>query len=409
MAITRDHAGQVLTLLLAGGQGQRLRPLTERRAKPSVPFGGVYRIIDFTLSNCVNSFFRQIFVLTQYESVTLHRHIRETWSILSPALDEFVDIVPPQQRLPSRWYQGTADAVFQNLYLLEQERPSWVLVVGGDHVYRMDYGMLLDEHIQCDADTSIVCIEVDQEDARQFGIMSVDESRRITGFSEKPEDPKPIPGSEDRCLASIGVYLFNTEVLVRALVRDAKDPHSTNDFGHDVIPKLIEERDVFAYNLNSEGQPGGGYWRDVGTLDSYWQANMDLISRHPEFDIYSKDWPIRSGTGHRPPAKICISTEGTMGRFEQSLLAGGVVVSGGTVERSIIGPRVEVHNESTIDECVIMGGTHIGKDVRLRRAVLEESTHIPDGTVIGYDPEHDRERFTMTENGIVVVPNRAPL
>jgi len=409
LAISRESAGQILTILLAGGQGQRLRPLTERRAKPAVPFGAVYRIIDFTLSNCVNSFFRRIYVLTQYESVTLNRHLRDTWNILSPELGEFVDIVPPQQRLPSRWYLGTADAVFQNLYLLQQERPEWVLIVGGDHIYKMDYALLLEEHLRRDADASIVCIDVDTEAAKGFGIMSVDESDRITAFDEKPSQPTPMPGSDDRCLASMGIYLFKTEVLVRALVRDAKNPDSSKDFGHDVIPRLIEERDVYAYNVASEGQPGGGYWRDVGTLEAYWEANMDLIARHPEFDVYDEAWPIRSGTGHRPPAKICVSTEGTMGRFEQSLLAPGVVVSGGQVARSVIGPRVEIHNESHVDECVIMGGCHIGKRVRLQRCVIEEQTVLPDGIEIGFDLDHDRERFTVTDNGVVVIPSRAPL
>jgi len=409
LAISRESAGQILTMLLAGGQGQRLRPLTERRAKPAVPFGAVYRIIDFTLSNCVNSFFRRIYVLTQYESVTLNRHLRDTWNILSPELGEFVDIVPPQQRLPSRWYLGTADAVFQNLYLLQQERPEWVLIVGGDHIYKMDYALLLEEHLRHGADASIVCIDVDTEAAKSFGIMSVDDSRRITAFDEKPRQPTPVPGSDDRCLASMGIYLFNTEVLVRALVRDAKNPDSSKDFGHDVIPRLIEERDVYAYSITSEGQPGGGYWRDVGTLETYWEANMDLIARHPEFNIYDEAWPIRSGTGHRPPAKICVSTEGTMGRFEQSLLAPGVVVSGGQVARSVIGPRVEIHNESHVDECVIMGGCRIGKRVRLRRCVIEEATVLPDGIEIGFDLDHDRERFTVTDNGVVVIPSRAPL
>jgi len=409
LAISRENTGQILTVLLAGGQGQRLRPLTERRAKPAVPFGSVYRIIDFTLSNCVNSFFRRIYVLTQYESVTLHRHLRDTWNVLSPDLGEFVDIVPPQQRLPNRWYSGTADAVFQNLYLLQQERPEWVLIVGGDHIYKMDYALLLEEHLDRGADASIVCIDVDTEAAKGFGIMGTDESSRIVDFQEKPDEPTPMPGCDDRCLASMGIYLFNTEVLVRALVRDAKDPESSKDFGHDVIPRLIAERDVFAYNIKSEGQPGEGYWRDVGTLDSYWDANMDLIARHPEFDLYGDDWPIRSGTGHRPPAKICVSTEGTMGSFEQSLLAPGVVVSGGRVQRSVIGPRVEIHNESEVDECVIMGGCRIGKRVKLRRAVIEESTVLPDGIEIGYDLDHDRERFTVTDDDVVVIPSRAPV
>ncbi len=409
MGLSREQTGDILTLLLAGGRGERLRPLTERRAKPAVPFGSVYRIIDFTLSNCVNSFFRRIYVLTQYESVSLNRHIRQVWGMLSPELGEFVDIVPPQQRLPNRWYLGTADAVFQNLYILQQERPRWVLLVGGDHIYKMDYALLLEEHIRCGADASIVCIDVPLEEAGKFGVMTVDDRQRIVEFREKPEDPTPMSDSNGRCLASMGIYLFNTDVLVRALVRDAKSPNTTHDFGHDVIPHLIRERTVCAYNIKTEGQPGNGYWRDVGTLDSYWQANMDLIARHAEFDLYDENWPMRSGMGHRPPAKICVSTEGTMGRFEQSLLAPGVVVSGGQVQRSIIGPRVEIHNDSQVDECVVMGGCHIGKRVRLRRAIIEESTTIPDGLEIGFDLDRDRERFMVTEGGVVVVPSRAPL
>jgi len=409
LGLSREQTGDIVTLLLAGGRGERLRPLTERRAKPAVPFGGVYRIIDFTLSNCVNSFFRRIYVLTQYESVSLNRHLRQVWSILSPELGEYVDIVPPQQRLPNRWYLGTADAVFQNLYLLQQERPRWVLIVGGDHVYKMDYALLLEEHIRCGAEASIVCIDVPLTEARQFGVMTVDDDRRIVRFEEKPASPEPMPGSGDRCLASMGIYLFNTDVLVRALVRDAKSQRTSHDFGQDLIQRLIEDRKVYAYNIKTEGQPGNGYWRDVGTLDSYWQANMDLIARHPEFDLYDESWPLRSGTGHRPPAKICVSTEGTMGRFEQSLLAPGVVVSGGEVRRSVIGPRVEIHNGSQIDECVVMGGCRIGKDVRLRRAVIEESTTIPDGIKIGFDHERDRERFLVTAGGVVVVPSRTPL
>jgi glucose-1-phosphate adenylyltransferase len=403
-----DDPHQVLAIVLAGGQGQRLRPLTERRAKPAVPFGATYRIIDFALSNCVNSDFRRIIVLTQYESLTLQRHIRQTWSILSPEIGEFVDILPPQQRLPNRWYLGTADAIFQNLYLLQQERPRWVLILGGDHVYKMNYARLLDAHRRHEADATIACIDVPRSEAKDFGVVQVDSARRIIAFREKPSDPAPMPDTPDHSLISMGIYLFTTEVLVRALVQDAKSPGSTHDFGRDVIPQLIGDHQVIAYNFHSRSQPGQPYWRDVGTVESYWQANMDLLARHPEFDLFEDSWPIRCGLGNRPPAKICVSTEGLMGVAEQSLLAPGSIVSGGHVRRSVIGPRVEIHNGSLVEECVIMGGVSVGKHVQLRRVIVEESTAIPDGTVLGYDLEADRRRFKVTESGIVVVPTRSP-
>ncbi len=405
---SQDGPGQALAIVLAGGQGQRLRPITERRAKPSVPFGATYRIIDFTLSNCVNSNFRRIIVLTQYESLTLQRHLRQAWSILSPEIGEFVDILPPQQRLPNRWYIGTADAIFQNLYLLEQERPRWVLLLGGDHVYKMNYARLLDAHRRHEAEATIVCIDVPRAEAKSFGVVGIDEDRRVVAFHEKPADPAPMPGAPDRSLASMGIYLFDTDVLVRALVRDAKTPGSTHDFGRDLIPRLIAKHKVFAYNFRSRSQPGNAYWRDVGSLDSYWQANMDLLARHPEFDLYDEAWPVRCGLGNRPPAKVCVSTEGTMGVSEQSLLAPGVVISGGHVRRSVIGPRVEIHNGSLVEESVLMGGVQVGKHVQLRRTIVEESTVIPDGAMLGYDLAKDRQRFKVTENGIVVVPSRAP-
>ncbi len=408
--MTTSHEGpqQALAIVLAGGQGQRLRPITERRAKPAVPFGATYRIIDFPLSNCVNSNFRRIIILTQYESLTLQRHIRQTWSILSPELGEFIDILPPQQRLPSRWYLGTADAIFQNLYLLQQQRPRWVLLLGGDHVYKMNYARLLEAHRRHEADATIVCIEVPRAEATSFGVMEVDSDRRLVAFHEKPSHPVAIPDAPDYSLVSMGIYLFTTEVLVRALVQDAKRPGSTHDFGRDVIPQLIADQKVVAYNFHSRSQPGRPYWRDVGTLDSYWQANMDLLAPHPEFDLYDESWPIRCGLGNRPPAKICASTEGMMGVAEQSLLAPASIVSGGHVRRSVLGPRVEVHSGSLIEECIIMGGVVVGKHVELRRVIVEESTQLPDGTVLGYDLESDRKRFKVTESGIVVVPTRSP-
>lgn len=399
---------QMLAIVLAGGRGERLRPITERRAKPAVPFGGAYRIIDFTLSNCVNSGLRRIIVLTQYESLTLERHLYRGWSIVSPALGEFIDILPPQQRLPNRWYEGTADAIFQNLYVLEQEKPRWVLILGGDHIYKMNYRALLARHCSEGAAVSVGCLDIPLHEASSFGVMQVDENHRIVGFQEKPKNPMSMPDKPDRALISMGVYLFETDVLVRAVIKDAKTPGSSHDFGADIIPRLITEHKVLAYSLNSPDQPKPPYWRDVGSLDSYWQSNMDLIARHPEIDLYDDEWPIRSGLGSRPPAKICISTEGTMGVVEQSIVAPGSVISGGHITRSVIGPRVEVHNGSLVDECVVMGGVRIGKYARLRRAIIEESTVIPDGAVVGFDEEQDRKRFKVTEQGITVIPWRAP-
>ena len=402
-------SAEVLSIILAGGRGERLRPITERRAKPAVPFGGNYRIIDFALSNCVNSNLRRIIVLTQYESLELQRHIRKAWNILSPELDEFITLLPPQQRLPGRWYAGTADAIFQNLYVLQQERPRWVLVLGGDHIYKMNYRALLEEHRSAGAGATIVCIDVDPAQARGLGVMQVADTNRVVGFEEKPDDPQPIPDRPDRCLASMGIYIFDTDVLVRALIADAKAAGSEHDFGKNVIPRLISERHVHAYRFSNPDQPGDGYWRDVGTRDSYWQANMDLLARHPEFDLYDDSWPLRSGVGSRPPAKVCVSTEGTMGVVEQSLVAAGSVISGGHIRRCVLGPRVEVHNGSALEECVVMGGAYIGKYVRLRRAIVEERTIVPDGAVIGYDAEADRQRFVVTTEGVVIVPRGAPL
>jgi len=374
-----------------------------------VPFGGAYRIIDFALSNAVNSGLRRICVLTQYESLTLHRHIRSAWNILSPELDEFIYMVPPELRLPNRWYAGTADAVYQNIPLLQHEQPRWVLLLGGDHIYKMNYRPLIEFHLKRGAAATVVCVDVAITEADRFGVMRTDETGRILQFEEKPRDPEPMPGTTDRVLASMGIYLFDTETLVRATVDEVKRPDTSYDFGRDIFPRLISSGHIYAYNFNAPEQPGTPYWRDVGTLDSYWQANMDLLDRRPELDLYDTDWPIRSGIGHRPPGKVCISTEGTMGVVEQSLVAPGAIISGGRVTRSVIGPRVEVHNASTVEECVVMGGVNIGKGVRLRRCVIEESAHIPDGCAVGYDEETDRVKFKVSPGGIRVIPTRAPL
>lgn len=409
MQILPSTSQQVLTLILAGGKGERLRPITELRAKPAVPFGGVYRVIDFALSNCLNSNLRRMIVLTQYQSLPLSRHLRSQWNVLNRELGEFIDILPPQQRLPNMWYRGTADAVFHNLHILEQERPERVLILGGDHIYKMDYRALLERHVTEGGAASVGCIDVPMEEAKGFGVMQVAEDDSILAFHEKPQSPQPMPGKPDRALASMGIYVFETDVLVRAVIDDAKTRGSTHDFGADVIPGLIADHKVLAYNLNCPEQPGQGYWRDVGTVDSYWHSNMDLVARYPEIDLFDESWPIRSGLGHRPPAKVCVSTEGTMGVVEQSIVAPGTVISGGLVRRSVVGPRVEVHNKSELYECVVMGGVEVGKYVRLRRAIIEEKVQIPDGTAIGIDPAADRRRFKVSEGGVAVVTARSPM
>jgi len=397
---------QVLGFILAGGESQRLRPLTERRAKPAMPFGAAYRIIDFALSNCVNSNIRRICVLTQYESLILQRHLRSAWNILSRDLGEFVDVLVPQQVRASRWYRGTADGVFQHLHVLQEQRPQWVLILMGDHVYRMDYGRLLDAHLRHGGAATVVCREMPVEQAKAFGVVQTDACGRVEELREKPEQPAPLPGTPERALVSMGIYLFTTEDLVQAVVQDARTPGSSRDLTCDVLPCVIRDGLVHAYRFESQER---AYWRDVGTLDSYWQAHMDLIDRHPEFDLYDSDWPIRPGLGVGPPAKICTSTEGTPSTVQQSLVGPGSLISGACLRRCTIGPRVEVHNGSELEECVVMGEVYVGKQVRLKRAIVEEGVRIPDGTALGHDPEEDSRAFRITDEGVLIVPQYAPL
>jgi glucose-1-phosphate adenylyltransferase len=392
-----------LVVLLAGGAGERLYPLTRDRAKPAVFFGGPYRIIDFTLSNCINSGLRRIFIATQYKSLSLNRHIRMGWNVVSEELGEFVEILPPQKRVSEHWYQGTADAVFQNLYSIVQEAPHHVIVLSGDHVYKMDYARMLRFHRERGSAMTLAAIEIPVADARRMGVLSVDTSDRVTGFVEKPKDPPPVPGSADIALASMGIYIFDTEVLLRALESDAAQPTS-HDFGKDIIPALLREVPTFAYRFYDENKKASKYWRDIGTLDAYYEANMDLCHVDPEFNLYDPEWPMRTYQPQAPPAKFVFAERGRRcGESLDSIISPGCIVSGSTVIGSVLCPNVRVHSYGTIDHCILMPGVRVGRHARLRRAIVDRDVLIPRGAVIGHNLEEDRKRHTVTDQGVVVV------
>ena len=392
-----------LVLLLAGGAGERLHPLTRDRAKPAVHFGGTYRIIDFTLSNCINSGLRRIFIATQYKSLSLNRHIRMGWSVVSEELGEFIETLPPQKRVGEGWYLGTADAVYQNLYSILAEAPRYVIVLSGDHIYKMDYARMLRAHHDREAAVTLATIEVPLADSRRFGIVAVDDTERIVGFQEKPSQPTLVPGSTASALGSMGVYVFNTDVLTEALNADASQP-TNHDFGRDIIPALIPRERVFAYRFTDENKKALPYWRDIGTLDAYFEANMDLRQVNPEFNLYDPEWPLRTYQPQAPPAKFVFADlDHRCGHALDSIVSPGCVVSGGTVTRSVLCPNVRVHSFARIDECVVMPGARVGRHARLRRAIIDRDVLIPRGAVIGYDLEEDRRRHVVTEEGVVVV------
>jgi glucose-1-phosphate adenylyltransferase len=395
-----------MTLVLAGGQGERLYPLTRDRAKPAVPFGGIYRIIDFTLSNCVNSALRRIFVLTQYKSHSLDRHLKLGWNIFSSELGEYLYTIPPQLKTGEKWYAGTADAVFQNINLLEDERPKRVLILSGDHVYKMNYYEMLHFHEERKADLTVASVEMDAAQASRMGVLQVDGDRHIVQFLEKPEQPPSIPGKDGRSLVNMGVYVFNTDALVRAIVRDAR-LDSKHDFGHDIIPALVAEgRRVYAFDFADENRPRTNYWRDIGTLDSYYEASMDLVSVTPEFNLYDEIWPVRTHQRQYPPAKFVFGQEekGWAGRAIDSIVSGGCILSGGRVERSILSPMVRVESYARVEDSILMDHVEVGPHARLRRVIADKGTRIPAGCQIGFDPEKDRRHFSFTESGIVVIP-----
>ena len=392
-----------LVIVLAGGAGERLSPLTKERAKPAVYFGGPYRIIDFSLSNCINSGLRRIYIATQYKSLSLNRHIRMGWNVVSEELGEFIEILPPQKRVGEHWYQGTADAVYQNLYSIIRENPRYVIVLSGDHVYKMDYSRMLRFHQERGAAATLAAIEVPLHEATDFGVVAIDEQERITGFQEKPKQPIPIPGSPDVALASMGVYIFDTDALVKALEEDAGQP-TKHDFGKDIIPALIHKAPVFAYRFYDENKKASKYWRDVGTLDAYFEANMDLCQVNPEFNLYDPEWPLRTYQPQAPPAKFVFAETGhRCGQALDSIVSPGCIVSGSSIYGSVLCPNVRVHRFCHIEQSILMPGVRVGRHARIRRAIIDRDLLIPRGALIGYNLEEDRRRHTVTEDGVVVV------
>lgn len=399
-------------MILAGGQGERLYPLTRDRSKPAVPFGSAYRIIDFTLSNCINSGLRHIYVLTQYKSYSLDKHLQRGWNIFSYEGGEFLYRIPPQHRVGQKWYQGTADAVYQNIYLLEHRRPKHVLILSGDHIYRMDYGELLRFHVGHEACMTLSAAVVPREGASEFGILEVDESWRVIGYEEKPTAPKTIPGDPDHCLVNMGVYVFDTENLVRELSNDVRNNDSRHDFGRDIIPALVRSGEVFAYPFRDEESKKSLYWRDIGTLDSFFAANMDLVSRRPSFDLYDPEWLFRAWQPPVPPCKAVhgFTEDGTRpGVVEDSIVGGGAVISGGHVERSLLGRGVRVNSFSRVTDSILMDNVRIGRYAKVKRCIIDKNVVIPEGMEIGFDPERDRRLFNVSAGGVVVVPKEMDL
>jgi len=396
-------------VVLAGGKGSRLEPLTRDRAKPAVPFGGSYRIIDFALSNCLNSGLRRMLVLTQYKAMSLDRHINLGWRhFFCRELGEFIDVVPPQQRIDEQWYQGTADAVYQNIYSIEKERPEYIVILAGDHIYKMNYRTMVDYHKENGADLTIGALRVSRDAAREFGVMQVDTENRIVGFQEKPKEPQTIPGDDQHCLASMGIYVFTARFLFEQLCQDATRTRSTHDFGRDLIPAIIDSCRVFAFPFRDENRKGDAYWRDVGTLDAYYEANMDLITVDPQLNMYDQRWPIRTYQPNYPPPKFVFS--GRDGDFERcgramdSIICQGSIVSGGQVERSILGSNVRINSYAHVEDSIIYEGVDIGRHAQIRRAIIDKGIQIPAGARIGYDLEEDRHNgFTVSPQGVVVI------
>ncbi len=397
-----------VALILAGGRGSRLKQLTDWRAKPAVPFGGKFRIMDFPLSNCVNSGIRRVGIVTQYKAHSLIKHVQRGWGFLRGEFNEFIDLLPAQQRVSEEdWYKGTADAVFQNMDILRSYKPDYVLILAGDHVYKMDYGEMLASHVRHQADMTVACIEVPVADAKSFGVMSVDEEDRIVSFSEKPLDPTPVPGRTDRALASMGIYVFNTAFMLEQLIRDADDRKSSHDFGKDLIPYLVPRYRVFAHRFADScvGSPKGEepYWRDVGTVDAYWAANLDLASVTPALNLYDEDWPIWTYQEQLPPAKFVFDEDDRRGMAVDTMVSGGCVISGARVRRSVLFSNVKVNSYARLEEAVVLPDVNVGRHARLRKVVVDKGCRIPEGLVVGEDAIEDAKRFYLSPGGVVLI------
>jgi glucose-1-phosphate adenylyltransferase len=399
---------KVFTFIMAGGKGERLYPLTRDRAKPAVPFGGIYRIIDFTLSNCLNSGLRKIYILTQYKSISLSRHIRQGWNIFDSELGEFIEIIPAQQRIDEHWYQGTADAVYQNLYSIEMEKPQpdYILILAGDHIYKMNYQKMIQYHIEKGADVTIGVVEMPiVVAAKQLGVLEVSDDDRVIGFEEKPTLPKPVPCKPDKALISMGIYVFSRDILKEELIKDTRSS-SRHDFGKDVIPAILGKRKVYSYRFIDENKKDTIYWRDIGTIDAYYEASMDLVRVDPVFNLYDSEWPIRTYQGHWPPTKTVFSggdDHKRIGLMLDSLICDGCIVSGGRAERSILSPGVRVNSYSNIQDSVIMEGCSIGRHSIIKKAILDKNVFVEENATVGVDIEKDKKCFTVTPSGIVVV------
>lgn len=392
-----------LALIMAGGRGSRLKDLTKWRAKPAVPFGGKFRIIDFPLSNCINSGIRRIGVLTQYKAHSLILHIQRGWGHLRGEFGEFVELLPAQQRIEESWYAGTADSIYQNLDIIRTHSPEYVLILAGDHIYKMDYGAMLAKHVENKADVTVGCFEVPIEKASDFGVMGVEENMRIRSFIEKPDDPQPMPGVEDHALCSMGIYIFNTDFLFEQLIRDADTPNSSHDFGNDIIPVAIEKYHAYAYPFTNVDTGIQSYWRDVGTLDAFWEANLELIGVTPELNLYDDEWPIWTSQEQLPPAKFIFDDEDRRGMAVDSMVSGGCIISGATVRHSLLFSNVSVNDYTEIESSVVLPDVTIGKNCRIFHAVIDKGCEIPDGTIIGENELEDRKKYYVSPTGVVLV------
>src|SRR6266851_1770322 len=393
-----------LGILLAGGAGERLYPLTRDRAKPAVTFGGIYRIIDITLSNCLNSGLHRVYILTQYKALSLNRHIREGWNIFGREIGEFVEILPPMKRVSENWYMGTADAVYQNIYSIGSEQPKYVIILSGDHIYKMNYERMLKQHVDAAADVTLATLVTDPSECRHFGVVDIDHDHRITGFLEKPQRTElRSPYDPTKISASMGIYIFNTDILIPVLLKDSEDPGSSHDFGKDILPKMLDQYRVFAFNFVDENKKEALYWRDVGTIEAYYEANMDLVSVSPVFNLYDKTWPLRTWMHQYPPVKTVFADPKRMGATLDSIVAGGSIISGGRVKRSVVGYDVRVNSYSEVENSILFNHVNVGRHARIRNAIIDRHVTIPERAEIGYDLEADRARHHVTESGVVVV------